>query len=115
MDINVKPPPAGVVALSGVFVGVEVRVAVAAGGCVPVGVRVGVAAGGCVDVGALEAKVTTSCGGLLPSRAENLTVSRLSPASTKLNVPLPASKDVMSYSTQVLLGMEPWLSAEPLV
>ena len=48
-----------------------------------VGVRVGEAA--MVAVGVLdEVNVITSCGGLLPSREENTTLSLLSPASTKL-------------------------------
>src|SRR5512142_1166596 len=57
----------------------------------------------------------TSCGGRLPSRAENLTLSLLSPASTKLYVPFPATRVETSYSTQVFFGMAPLLSTAPLV
>src|SRR6185503_15803718 len=56
-------------------------------------------------------KVMTSCGGLLPSRAENVTLSLLSPASRKLNVPFPLTSEVTLYSTQVLVLMSPLLSA----
>src|SRR5688572_31392119 len=52
----------------------------------------------------------TSCGELLPSRAENQTSSLLSPASTKLKVPFPATSEVTLYSTQVFISMDPLLS-----
>lgn len=82
----------------GVRVGVDatpvgVRVAVGPEDCVAVcvairvGVRVGEAAAVCVGavVGVLVGvNVITSCGGLLPSREENTTLSLLSPPSTKL-------------------------------
>src|ERR1044071_3496436 len=119
MDVKVKVPPVppAEVAVGLTAVGVRVNVAVADRAIV--GVRVGVGPEGCVavfvDVGALAVNVTTNCGGLLPSREENITLSLLSPPRTKLYVPLPATRDVTSYSTQVLVAILPWLPIAPLV
>ena len=119
VKVNVPPVPPEEVAVGLTAVGVRVNVAVADRAIV--GVRVGVGPEDCVGVrvgvavDALEANVITSCGGLLPSREENSTLSLLSPSSTKLYVPLPVNKDVTSYSTQVLVAILPRLSSAPLV
>ena len=97
MDVKVVVPPPGVgefawVVGVGVRVGVDatpvgVRVGVGPEDCVAVGVRVGEAAAVCVRVAVgvlVDVNVITSCGGLLPSREENTTLSLLSPPSTKL-------------------------------
>src|SRR5215216_961594 len=54
-----------------------------------------------------SANVMTSSGGWLPWREENVAASLLSAASTKLNVPLPVTALVTSYSTQLSLLMLP--------
>ena len=100
----------------GVLDGVDVAVAVSVGVLDGVDVDVDVAV--CVAVGVtveLPASVITNWGGWLPWREEKVTPSVLSAASTKQNVPFPATKAVTSYSTQDPALMFPLLSTAPLV
>jgi hypothetical protein len=127
VNVNVLPVP-----LVSVGLGVDVNVCDAVGVLVSVGVSVsagevcvgvrGVAVGMvwvakgvnvAVNVAvsvAVEFNVTTSSGGRLPSREENVTPSLLSAASTNVYVPLPVIKALTLYSTQVFVPIEPLLS-----
>jgi hypothetical protein len=97
--------------LVGVFVEVIVRVFVDVGVDVGVAVEVGVEV--IVAVRVLWVS-TTNCGGVVPSREENVTPSVLSATSAKVYVPLPVTREVTLYSTHVLVPKAPLLSATPL-
>ena len=94
-----------------VFVGVEVLVGVLVGVGVNMAVEVGVSVA--VPVDAIW-MLTTNCGGVAPSRAENVTPSVLSATSAKVYVPLPVTREVTLYSTHVLVPKAPVLSTTPL-
>jgi hypothetical protein len=96
-----------------VLVGVRVEVALDVG--VTVGVRVNVAVATDVEV-AVDTPwvIITSCGGLVPSREENVTPSLLSAIKAKVYVPLPVTRVVTLYSTHVLVPNAPLLSTAPL-
>jgi hypothetical protein len=97
--------------LVGVFVEVIVRVFVGVGVDVSVAEEVGVEV--IVAVRVLWVS-TTNCGGVVPSREENVTPSVLSATSAKAYVPLPVTREVTLYSTHVLVPKAPLLSATPL-
>jgi len=97
----------GVFVPVGVFVEVIVRVFVDVGVAIEMGVEVIVA------VRVLWVSMT-NCGGVVPSREENVTPSVLSAKSAKVYVPLPVTKEVTLYSTHVLIPKAPLLSAAPL-
>ena len=109
----------GVLLDTGMLVGVFVAVEVWVGVCVDVGVAVSI----WVAVG-VEVKVavpvntlwvsTTNCGGVVPSREENVIPSVLSATSANVYVPLPVTRDVTLYSTHELVPMAPLLSTTPL-
>ena len=100
-----------------------VAVPVEGGDCVPVGEAVNVELGKRVVVGvlvavavpALEPNVITSSGGLLPSLDEKRMESELSATSTSVYVPLPVTKGLLLYSTQVFVRVAPLLSRTLLV
>ncbi len=111
----------------GVIVIVGVRVAVAVAVCVAVDVFEGVLLGVTVDVDvcvevAVAVRVnvavavgppwvvTTSCGGVVPSRDEKVTPSFPSAIKTNVYVPLPDTNGVTSYSTHVFVPNAPALS-----
>ena len=93
----------------GVRVGVAVPVTVGDGVDVRVTVEVDVG----VPVSVLWV-VMTSCGGVVPSREENVTPSVLSATNANVYVPLPVIREVTLYSTHVLVPKAPWLSTAPL-
>src|SRR6185436_2588641 len=96
--VNVGPNDGAGVRVSVATGEVGVRVDVGQDDCV--GVRVAVDAGR-VTVGVLVLVLieTTNCGGFPPSREEKRISSLVSPTNTRLNVPLPATRAVTSYST----------------
>jgi len=107
----------------GVIVLVSVRVAVDV--CVAVdvfeGVLLGVTVGVDVDVGVNVAVtvgppwiVTTSCGGIVPSRDEKVTPSFPSAIRANVYVPLAETNGVTLYSTHVFVPNAPALSEAPL-
>jgi hypothetical protein len=89
--------------LLAVTVGVDVDVEVA----VAVGVNVAVAVGP-------PWLITTSCGGIVPSRDEKVTPSLPSAIRANVYVPLPDTNGVTSYSTHVFVPKAPALSDAPL-
>jgi hypothetical protein len=84
-----------------VGVGVAVAAGVLVGVLAGVDVAVGSAVG--VDVVALSA-VITSCGGVPVSREVKVVPSEVSGGKVKVTWPLPVTRLVTSYSTQVLSG-----------
>jgi hypothetical protein len=112
-----------------VFVGVDVDVFVDAGILVGVFVTIGVFVEVIVrvfvdvdvDVGVeviVAVRVlwvsTTNCGGVVPSREENVIPSVLSATSANVYVPFPVTREVTLYSTHELVPIVPLLSATPL-
>jgi len=104
VDVFVGTPTVGVRVVVGVFVSTGAFVGVDVGVCV----REGVA------VGPLVPSVMTSSGAAVPSREENVIPSLLSATRANVYVPLPVTRDVTSYSTQVSTAIAPLLSTAPL-
>lgn len=96
-----------------VLVGVIVRVAVAVTVDDGVDVRVAIEVDVAVPVSTPWVSMT-SCGGVVPSREENVTPSVLSATNANVYVPFPLTNELTLYSTHVLVPKAPWLSIAPL-